>query len=293
MSQSQPEVGPSTAPVVVIDEFAVQPRVITAVDIEAGDEWTPVAIGLYSGDSAGKRIAKRQFSLPVPDGWEPKGRCKTEFWDKQPGLWEKLRKNVDPDALRKFVDVWDAQEMKDIASDNPAFDIGILDHAIREANLREFPLRYTREGKYRSITDAGESLWTLGLKDIVDDRIEKWAPHDHNPENDAEAIYWKHIVADLLRKKIVIEGALESYMDREVSEAVSEQLQAHTKLIRETLAVKHEKVADLRDAIIDALEKFPELRPRTPAGEIMKATIGAVLDEVEEMAAKRPKVGEE
>lgn len=178
-------------------------QVCLAVDIEAmgaplGSH--VVAIGFCLGDANGKVLERRSFYIkpPLTATFEP--RCKAEFWDKHPGLFESfLDKAVDAnDAYREvgqFLSSLEKYNRVTILSNNPAFDLTHLDVAL-EKYLDRIGLRYSDDSsgnKYRWVADYSERTYAIGVSDEVDALAMKIAGLEskdlHDPANDALLIY--------------------------------------------------------------------------------------------------------
>jgi hypothetical protein len=178
------------------------------------------AVGIAVGDPTTGRVIQTKLIKILPDPEKdpaPCPKCKAEFWDKNPGLWEKLQ---DKDALApengwflvaacidalyqtygKRLQIW---------SDNPAFDIAHIDFKLWQFGVREYPIRYddTLDGipRYNGINDIDGYM--AGLPKAIHSAIMKSAPaHTHSPDEDAAHILhqamkyyqYKHLLLDKL-----------------------------------------------------------------------------------------------
>lgn len=175
-----------------------------AVDIESlGSTYDHpvVAVGFVVGDKLGNELESRLFVLPFDESKiEP--RCKEEFWDKQPGLLDSFRKSefkTEKDAWQAISDWLDAKETEyfgiELLSDNPAFDIALIDYNLH-LHLNRRPMRYTKAGKYRSISDPSERLHMCPrwFRDTFKENF--GFLHSHNPCDDARYIYLSQIYSE-------------------------------------------------------------------------------------------------
>jgi hypothetical protein len=78
-------------------------------------------------------------------------------------------------------------------TDNASFDVASIDYCL-EKYCNRSPMRYSSDGKYRSVYSADDMLSVLSKSDqsIVYELIKKDVEHDHNPVNDAHHIYLQY-----------------------------------------------------------------------------------------------------
>lgn len=201
-------------------------RYFLAQDLEAVSHNNINGIGIYVGDSEGSKILKGSWWIDTDES-ALTPECKREFYDKNPEIWKRYEENKKPEAdqIKDYVKTYDSvaeligvEEVEiELLSDNPEFDFGRLSEYVKKHCGRE-PLRYTKkryprknekgeeleqkEGNYRCITDIGDTLWFLEVGSIVKDHIDTIQVHDHDPSNDAEAIYLTHLVGERFIKKV-------------------------------------------------------------------------------------------
>jgi hypothetical protein len=170
-------------------------------DLEAVSETKVAAIGIFVGDEKGIKKRKQEWWFKGAEK-NMDAKCKEEFWDKQPHLQKKLKEatQTECEAICDYVKVWDripdelgAYKQLVLGADNPEFDFGLLNTYV-EKHLNRLPLRYTKEGNYRSIKDFSDAVWEMGFGKTVDDAATTIQPHDHNPSNDAEHNYISHLI---------------------------------------------------------------------------------------------------
>ena len=161
-----------------------------------------VGFAVCKNDAKYTVLAKRRFNFavnwPSESGmgdFEP--RCWTEFWSKLPA---EVIHACKVDVLEqedgwKQVAAWlDALEVEypadkyriTFVNDNPAFDIGNIDYFLEKYTGRH-PMRYTRDGGYRSVTVVDDVLYMIhpDIRDDIQNYAKSIISHDHNPENDA------------------------------------------------------------------------------------------------------------
>lgn len=178
-------------------------QVCLAVDIESmGAQLGShvVAVGFCLGDTNGNVIESRSFYIKPPPAANFEPRCKTEFWDKHPGLFDSfLKKATDANEayreIGQFLSGLEKYDRVTILSDNPAFDLAHLDFALNKY-LDRIGLRYSDNSsgnKYRWVADYSERTYALGVSQEVDALAMKLAglkTEDlHDPANDALLIY--------------------------------------------------------------------------------------------------------
>lgn len=189
---------------------------IVAFDIEAtGSDARscPVAFGAAVGTPEGTVLLKRRWCVKPGEGDVIDPNCWSEFWanPERPEnmvIWKEISAVWQPASivvkefttfLRTLAEAFG--EVK-IVSDNPAFDIGMIDVFLHRYDPGFGSLRYLGNPKmYRSIADPGQMLkgaflarpdlklkydwWVKSLGDKV--------KHDHRPENDAEVIFYNQV----------------------------------------------------------------------------------------------------
>jgi hypothetical protein len=183
---------------------------IIAIDIEKagkGFEHSLLAIGICLGDDKGNVIEKKTWCFKG-DCFEL--RCFNEFWSKYKDLLNTIMtKAIDiKEGLFDFMLYMESLESRYsnkllILSDNPNFDIGQIDYYIYKHLDRHQPLRYTKSGGYRSISDPSEMMNNRSFSEDLYKELDLLVKHDHWPENDAEYIYQNYI---LYKKYISVSG---------------------------------------------------------------------------------------
>lgn len=177
-----------------------KPLIFVAVDIEGtGDRFdAPIAaIGCVVGDENGQVLDKKTWCVLLEeDDIEP--RCKTEFWDKQKGLWQRIRNEARPapEVAQQFVRFWDELEVRfpldkfkfKILSDNPSYDISRIDYFVWQ-HTKRYPIRYTSDGRYRSVEDPSEQAYGTSDEEGCWKRAAEKQVHNHWPSDDAHFIY--------------------------------------------------------------------------------------------------------
>lgn len=188
-------------------------QVCLAVDIESMGAVLGshiIAIGFCLGDADGNVIEKKSFYItPPPDAtFEP--RCKEQFWDKHPGLFESfLAKSIDAgiayQEIGKYLSSLEKYERVTILSDNPAFDLAHLDVALKRY-LGRIGIRYSDDStgnKYRWVADYSERAYIIGVSGEVDKLAMELAGLSekdlHEPSNDALLIYYGTVITQRIR----------------------------------------------------------------------------------------------
>lgn len=188
------------------------PKVYVAISIEKGGD-APVthplsrpllAIGACVGTN-GSVIERRRWCLAATREGE------SQHEDR---LARIAAESVDPLAGLADFNVWlvDLQARYfpaeiGLLSDDPAYDIGQLDHELNLRGIRTLPLRALGDGKYRTIANPCEMAKGQGLFG----KVFVWAigkaggagGADPWPENFAELIYWQHVGACRIRDQLV------------------------------------------------------------------------------------------
>jgi hypothetical protein len=193
--------------------------VVVAIDIEKIGcklNHPVVSVGFVVGADR-ELIEKTRISIQLGDTsqWQDDDefkRCKREFWDNQGGLLELLQKEASPakDALKRIADYIDSLyerfEIRRWLSDNPAFDLGHLDHQL--VGTRPYPIRHSPNGSYTSVVDPTEQY--KGLPPSYQRKIDVelkafWASGDrskHMPDDDAEGIWRTYILVHDARDQL-------------------------------------------------------------------------------------------
>lgn len=188
--------------------------ICVSVDIEKAGcmfKYPIVSIGFVVGHK--KEIyEKKRFNIGVnwkkeSDGGDFEDRCYDEFWSKQPQNIINECKDNALKAERQWVLIgeWIDQLEKTYPSpeyeicfltDNASFDIASIDYELEKYTGRK-PMRYSSDGKYRSVKSADDMLDMLDedSKDVAYYKINEDAIHDHNPVNDAHYIYLQYYYA--------------------------------------------------------------------------------------------------
>jgi len=187
--------------------------VYLSVDLESGGSHfdnDDVAVGFFVGepcditdDGEPREIERRRFVLPYKVSTFEE-RCKKEFWDKNPILLENLGPspyNTKDEAwkdIARYLDDLHERYYVTILSDNPAFDIGRIDHNLYWYAGR-LPMRYTPKGDYRPVSDPSEQLKMCPYWFQKEFKRRFKHLHSHFPEEDAEYIYTLQFYCDSYR----------------------------------------------------------------------------------------------
>ncbi len=139
----------------------------------------------------------RRIDIPDPKRyishycWFFSTRCYNEFWKQQPAqLLETLyEESLCPErAISYFLSVEDRFPIGEVMSDNPSYDLTRIDFAIKRYTYRSrrYGMHYTKEGKYRTVSDPSEIYHYLPpkIKSII-----KQDKATHFPDDDALDIY--------------------------------------------------------------------------------------------------------
>lgn len=175
---------------------------LLAIDIETGGPQASrhplIAIGTCVRDVTGYK-EKRIFRLPFHEALFDID-CVREFWSKHQDILDKITAlpvSTIQDVANYIDSVDKAHSDLAIVSDNPAYDIGFINHYY-DVQLNRKPLQYRYDGKYRIIVDKDSYMWAM-----MPESAEPWiydtaagkkfgfyieANHDHMPNNDAEHI---------------------------------------------------------------------------------------------------------
>lgn len=159
----------------------------------------------------------------IPEYKEETIRCKTQFWNKYPGLWESFDKDAKPEehqsaAISKFFnDLYRKYSDYEIIglSDNPAFDFGHLDYYLNKYatinkdegfSYKILPTRMEENGTYHCIQDPSERVkgllphektYVYNEKAKVVNYSHMWPDwHPHNPVYDAMQIMLMQLAID-------------------------------------------------------------------------------------------------
>lgn len=203
-------------------------KIFVAVDIETTGAFMVQnainSIGFWIGDEFGTDISSKKFNIEVTwpaivngeiinyGDFEPK--CWNEFWSKQSSeIIEKCKsgavsKEEAWKQIREFIDNLEIQFPENshqivFVTDNGSFDIAFINYGL-EMNTGRAPMRYSSSGKYRQIHQADDAFKTLPKSLNVSEwkRIEGIVKHDHDPVNDAHAIYLMAVSAAAYKKSI-------------------------------------------------------------------------------------------
>lgn len=187
-----------------------------------------VSIGVCVGDITGV-IEKRRFDLLPYDNQSMDIKCKADFWDKNPGLLEKLERNsLRPEKgireFRHYLDEWD-QKVKNsdelyIVCDTPGYDFHFINSYLDREGLQPLCMRYNPQRNdydFRALHDADsyargyckqlpQDPW-VSNSDLI--KTYNLAPlpdtlKPHMPEDDAESIFRVHCgLVNHLRRLLV------------------------------------------------------------------------------------------
>jgi hypothetical protein len=174
-------------------------RAYVAFDIESAgsDLDRPVlAVGVCHGTNL-IDYGKRRWCIEFQRAQIEK-RCMDEFWSKHEDILQTIEKEArNPyivwKQIARFIDDLETlypRETHDIifVSDNPAFDIALIDRNLKSM-VDRLPLRYTKDGMYRTISDPSEQRRWFPKRKELDEFVKENSIHDHLPDNDAEQIY--------------------------------------------------------------------------------------------------------
>ena len=203
---------PSTSPP---SRIPVKQHVLLAIDVESRGEnmitHGIVSIGWCVGCADEFHVIERgRVSLKPLPGQTFERRCIDEFWSKYKDQLHMLQKEaVDADRgmseFRQKMQEYDRNYRVTIVSDNPAFDIGIVNYYL---NYHGYPwLQYTFDDdrRYRSIYCAeGFARGAVGLRYETSPFTNKKkcvqrlgsklvSGVTHSPDDDARAVYEFHI----------------------------------------------------------------------------------------------------
>lgn len=190
-------------------------KIYVAFDIEHTGEIL-LAIGMCVGNEDGDVLKKKRVNVKVhwPDDHslgDFEERCWNEFWSKQSSeLIATLKENAIPlkhaietlaGWLNELETTYPSSDYEiNFLSDNPSFDIGILDHYLKTICGRR-ALRYSLDGVYRSVENPDDMLKMFLKQDVEGELnlIRNKVLHNHDPANDAEFIYRQYLAARELR----------------------------------------------------------------------------------------------
>lgn len=134
-----------------------------------------------------------------------------EFWQGNSAVWD-LAQELGTDeksAIDDFAATWrnlptrlgTDEENIALISDNPEFDFGVLSHYLEKYDYK--PLRWTKDGVYRSIKNLSDVSEYLGLDGVMEKVArERGIVHNHHPEADAAYIMFVHNRMDELRPRM-------------------------------------------------------------------------------------------
>lgn len=182
-------------------------QIYMALDIEKGGntyDHPLLAVGICIGDLEKGTLKKRTWCCRQKPGQEFELRCIYEFWYKYPLILKRIDEESLPlddqmHAFAQFLYDIDKEYPEDqytitLLSDNPSFDIEHLDYYLCTIT-KTLPVRYSRNNKYRSVDDPSERLSALDMWTVESEVLKNVVNHDHYPENDAEKIFFQHVLA--------------------------------------------------------------------------------------------------
>lgn len=190
--------------------------VYLAIDIEKVDDYQSspiVAFGACLGDINGTVLESHAWYPALPQNAKFGERCKREFWDKQVGLYATFEDRAEPTAAayNSFVAWLNGLEAHYgnivVLSDNPAYDLGSLDHQL-ERYCGRLPVRYTSLGEYRCVSDWSEQCARMGagaygsIMARAKAEMGELSQLIHNPEVDAELIYRCTIITERIAGRV-------------------------------------------------------------------------------------------
>lgn len=139
------------------------------------------------------------------------------FWNNinecSPDVWRVLQEAAVPQKegfqflarwLDGLEDTYPSEQYRiEFVSDNPSFDIGTLDSHLERYTGRR-PLRYATTGRYRSVMNPDDMLWSFPYHLQEDGlvAISKVVTHDHLPDNDAHEHVLRYKLACALKDRI-------------------------------------------------------------------------------------------
>lgn len=190
--------------------MAAPQQILATIDLELINNVDITAIGIYSGDKEGKTILKEEFWIKT-DLSKMDPRCKEEFWDKHPELYELIENGGEEKAqVEAFIKAWDSIAEKagvsedhiQLVSDNAECDYGRLSLLTMKHFPERGPVRFTTKGKYRSIDGYDSAVWKLGIDKIIDGYANQVSPHDHRPSNDAHNSHAAYLIQEAIMEEI-------------------------------------------------------------------------------------------
>lgn len=195
-------------------------KLCVSVDIEKAGcmfKYPIISIGFVVGhkEEINERI---RFNIKVvwkseKDGGDFEDKCIKEFWSKQKNeIINGCKENALPPKeawilIEKWINELETKYPIDkykicFLTDNASFDIASIDYELEKYRDRP-PMRYSSDGKYRSVYSADDMLSVLNDVDKVKvyKKIDNIVKHDHNPVNDAYHIYLQYYYALQLSNK--------------------------------------------------------------------------------------------
>lgn len=184
---------------IIFNHITMSKKLYLAIDIEkSGDRFIDkiLMIGCCLGDLNGIVIETKAFCGVVPSLSEFDKKCYDEFWIKHLDVLERIKTNSQPNMIVNFMDYYYDLEKRfpdskiKLVSDNPAYDLSNIDVQLMNHGY-VYPIRYSKNGGYRGVSDPSEMLnaLSLSIQSTINKTVDDQITHDHWAENDAKSIY--------------------------------------------------------------------------------------------------------
>lgn len=182
-------------------------------------------IGVAWSEGLDQPIKTESFCFVDTGPWEQ--RCYDEFWIHHRLILDRIRDQAIESkegwkAFKFLLDTFEANwaDVR-IVSDNPAYDLGHIDHNLMRTTGRLFGVRFTTAGGYRWVYDPSERIKGLppGVRQRIKKRVNKECPHTHWAAEDAKSILMTHF---FVQEAIRISDEAEAQWDALFSEPKKE-----------------------------------------------------------------------
>lgn len=136
-----------------------------------------------------------------------------EFWSHHQAVYAENTKDARPvkEEWKRFLELWSSltqdQNKPVILSDNPVFDIGVIDKQLTALGLGTgLSIRYSPSGKYIKVHDPSAATFLLSPKAKEDMMtiVNSIAPHTHRAIDDALHILHLHMQLESLKSTLVM-----------------------------------------------------------------------------------------